>query len=65
MVQSAAFFHGVASEEILINTLLEEGKNCINQGKYDDAIYLYGEASLMEKWKDTYGRVITANLAYA
>jgi outer membrane protein assembly factor BamD (BamD/ComL family) len=48
----------------LADSLIKEGSRCIEEGKLDDAIQLFEEAGHLEKWRDIYGSIIFANLAY-
>lgn len=63
-VKTALFFYQVANEEILADSLIKEGSRCIEEGKLTDALTLFEEANLLEKWRDIYGTVVLANLAY-
>ncbi len=54
----------MANEEILVDSLIKEGNKCIEDKKLDDAMHLFEEAHSLEKWKDIYGPLILANLAY-
>ena len=63
-IKTALFFYQVANEEILADSLIKEGSRCIDEGKLTDALHLFEEANLLEKWRDIYGTIILANLAY-
>ena len=64
LLKTALFFYQVANEEILADSLIKEGSRCIEEGKLGDAHHLFEEANDLEKWRDIYGTVILANLAY-
>lgn len=44
--------------------MIKEGQRCLTEGKLNDAQNLFEEANNLEKWKDVYGTVVLANLAY-
>lgn len=64
IIKTALFFYHVANEEILAESLIKEGSRCIDEGKLEDAQHLFDEANQLEKWRDIYGTVVLANLAY-
>ena len=64
LIKTAYFFYQVANEEQLIDSLIKEGSRCIDEAKYDDALQLFEEANVLEKWRDIYGPLVLANLAY-
>lgn len=49
---------------MLADSLIQEGSRCIDEGKLVDALHLFEEANHLEKWKDIYGTIVLANLAY-
>ena len=50
LLKCALFYYQITNEENLINSLIKEGKKCIDDNKYEDALYLYNEAKDMGKW---------------
>jgi len=64
LLKSAIFLYRVTNEENLINQLIKEGKSCLNDENYDDALYLFSEANQMNQWRNLYGSTIISNLAY-
>eukprot|EP00347_Sterkiella_histriomuscorum_P010322 403376753 len=64
LLKSALFLYQITNEENLINSLIKEGKTCIQNTDYEDALYLFTEAKMMDKWKSLYGSCIVANLAF-
>ena len=64
LLKSALFFYQITNEETLITQLIKEGQRCLDEKRYDEALFLYGEAMLMDKWKPLYGGSLLANLAY-
>jgi hypothetical protein len=61
-LRAAIFFHQIASEEILVNDLIKEGRKCLGEGRYSDAIEILTEAHGFDKWKDLYGSTILSSL---
>jgi outer membrane protein assembly factor BamD (BamD/ComL family) len=47
-----------------VDSLIKEGSRCIEERKYEDALQLFEEAHTLEKWRDIYGPLVLANLAY-
>ena len=43
---------------------MTEGQKCLDEEKWEEAVHLYGEAELMDSWKDVHGGQILASLAY-
>ena len=64
LLKSAIFLYRVTNEENLINQLIKEGKSCLDENNYEDALYLFGEANQMNQWRNIYGSTIISNLAY-
>ncbi len=63
-IKTVLFFYQVANEEKLVDSLIQEGTKCVDEKKLEDALHLFEEAHALEKWKDIYGPLILANLAY-
>ena len=61
-VKSAMFFHSIAEEEIQLNDMIKEGKQCLDTGKLESAIEIFKEANSLERWKDLYGSIILSCL---
>ena len=64
LIKTALFFYQVANEEKLADSLVKEGSRCLDEGNLNDAQDLFDQAFSLEKWRDIYGTVILANLAY-
>ena len=64
LIKTTLFFYQVANEEQLVDSLIKEGTRCIDETKYDGAMQLFEEAHHLEKWRDIYGPLVLANLAY-
>ena len=63
-MKTALYFYQIANEEALADSLISEGQRCIEENKLQDALQLFEEANQLEKWRDIYGTVVLANLAY-
>ncbi|CDW79125.1 UNKNOWN [Stylonychia lemnae] len=64
LLKSAVFLYQVTNEENLINQLIKEGKQCMDDQNFNDALYLFNEANQMNQWRNLYGSTIISNLAY-
>lgn len=64
LLKTALFFYQVANEEILADSLIKEGTRCIEESKLADALHLFEEANSLEKWRDIYGTMVLANMAF-
>jgi hypothetical protein len=52
----------MATEEQLVNQLLEESMKSLDDKKWIEAVHFLKEVESMEKWKEIYGCKIYANL---
>jgi outer membrane protein assembly factor BamD (BamD/ComL family) len=64
LFKTALFFYQVANEELLADSLIQGGLALIDQGKLTEAQQCFEDANQLEKWRDIYGTVVLANLAY-
>lgn len=60
----SSHYYRITLEENSINKILKEGKQCVEEEKYDEALYLFNEAKNLGKWYKIYGSTVLANLAY-
>lgn len=64
LIKTALYFYQIANEEQLADSLIEQGHRCLEENKLQDALTLFEEANQLEKWRDVYGTLVLANLAY-
>lgn len=64
MLKQAIYFFNITNEEHLIQKLMTEGSKCIKAELYDEALFLFEQAELMNNWKGIYGGTILSNLAF-
>lgn len=55
----------MTTEEKIITQLINEGKKCLENDQWNEAIDLFSEADTLEKWRDIYGGTILSSLSLA